>query len=85
MKIKIDNKIIEINQKKNNRLETESHKLVQENKQLKKTLELSESTKKIYEDLIKDISILQEQYKNELKDIINLKEKYSSDISNTFK
>ena len=81
----MDNKIIELYEKENNRLETENHKLVQENKKLKKTLELSESNKKIYEDLIKDISILQEQYKNELKDIIKLKEKYSSDISNTFK
>ena len=80
-----NNKIIKIYEKENNRLETENHRLLQENKKLKKTLELSEFTKKIYEDLIKDISILQEQYKNELKDIINLKEKYSSDISNTFK
>ena len=81
----MDNKIIELYEKENNRLEAENNRLLQENKKLKKALELSESTKKIYEDLIKDIKILQEQYKNELKDIIDIKEKYSSDISNTFK
>ena len=43
----MDNKIIELYEKENNRLETENNRLLQENKKLKKTLELSESTKKI--------------------------------------
>ena len=40
-----NNKIIKIYEKENNRLETENHKLVQENKQLKEMVEIANKSR----------------------------------------
>ena len=65
----MDNKIIELYEKENNRLETENHKLVQENKQLKEMVEIANKSRDMYEEVVKELTELQERYKKEIAEL----------------
>ena len=57
-------------------METENHKLVQENKQLKEMVEIANKSRDMYEEVVKELTELQERYKKEIAEIYKLSEKY---------